>query len=266
MIYKNHKTYKKHTWLPLQVIEQAIAENWLESLSYFVRLKSFHHRPVFYNYSLRKLSAYLKCSPSTIAKHISILSKMGLCELIGADLHLKSNNSLRKQDKFIVPVGIDLNKANQRTLLRQCLIKRNLHLQFKTFSKKSDALKFLHQRVKGMPDLRKCKKAASYFPDQTQLENSVQTVLTLSNKRFGELCNRSQSTGIKIQKQLNKLKLLTSLRRTEIVSEQPIDRRSFFELGLNGSYFLSNRGIVMQRLSNEIKLVGGKGEKKVLFH
>jgi hypothetical protein len=82
----------------------------------------------------------------------------------------------------------------------------------------------------------------------------MQNEITLSNKKFGAICNRSQSTGIKIQKALNELALIVSRSRTKLIDPKRHNRREFFRLELTSSHFLSKSGQVYKRLTNGIKL------------
>ena len=243
MKYKSYKTFQKKTWLPLSVIQQAINENWLDSLCYFVWMRSLHHRPIIYNYSLRKISAQIGHSPTTIKHHIDILSGKGLCERIGANMHLKSINKLHATDRLLVPVGINPNKSKQRDLIRYTVIKRNLHTQFRKFNQKNNNLK---------------------LQNLSTAESSLTDYLTLSNQKFGTLCNRSKVTGQKIQASLNKLKLIKSTNRVKLVSAEVFTRRSLFELNLSNAYYLSSDGVLLKRLPNEIDLIGGKGCNSII--
>lgn len=246
--------YSDKAWLPKELIAQATKDNWLDTLIYFVRIKGLYHKPVFYNYSLRKLSKPLRCSPTTIKHHVDIMIAKNIAFIDGRHLRLKSTNSLKSEYGYLVPIGLTDNKSDQRNLLRFTLLKRNFHTQFRTYTAKSEALKFHNGEVKSRSEYISFRKKARLFPEPKKLECSIQDVLTLSNKKFGSICNRSQSTGIKIQKALNDMKLITSLSRVKLVCSDKTNRRSFFEQGFDTSYFLTDKGKVFKRLSNSISL------------
>src|SRR5690242_11419141 len=44
-------------YLPLKLVREAIAHNWLDSLIYFVWLRKCYQRPIIYNYTTRKVAS-----------------------------------------------------------------------------------------------------------------------------------------------------------------------------------------------------------------
>lgn len=247
--------YKNKVWLPLSIIRQATDENWLDSLCYFVRLKSVFTKPIFYNYSLRNLATHLSCSPTTINHHLAILEKHGLIWFANGHLFLKSGNQLKAIDKRFVPVGVSANKAEQRTFLRFALVKRNLHSQQRAFTGKSEALQFHRMEIKSASQYKRLRKIAKVHPNKQQLESSTFDVLTLSNQKFGSICNRSKSTGIKVQKAFNELGLVKSISRIVKIPLGKMNRRAFFSLGLDATHFLSFKGFVYKRMPNALELI-----------
>lgn len=244
--------YSTKVYLPLQLIKDAVDGNWLESLIYYVWIKKLHTKPVIYNHSLRKIGAAIKCSPTTVKTHISVLKKHGLCEISAGNLILKSTRQFAKENKSLVAVGVSNNKADQRNLLRFATIKNNLHSQYKSYVKKDNVLRLLD----GQRFSKKETKSLLNFRRRINIENPTNADLTLSNKKFGSICNRSQSTGIKIQKSLNKIGVLLSFNRVEKVATGH-NRRSFFELSLDASHFLSKCGTIYKRLSNGLTIPEG---------
>jgi len=223
---------------------------WLDSLCYYVWLKKLHHRPVIYAPSLRKISAGINCSPTTVKTHISVLIKQGLAHYSAGYLHLKSTNSFEGK---LIAIGVSNNKSQQRDLLRFALIKRNIHCQFREYNSRNDVLKFMQGvRFPYKVAKRLYKKAKRL---NLNAESYLVNDLTLSNKKIGELCERSQSTGLRIQKSFNNLYLIKSYKRVEKV-ETGHNRRSFFEKFPGQAYFLSDKGTVFKRLSNGLLLRG----------
>src|ERR1700748_1513798 len=53
----NSTKYSTKVYLPLQLIQDAVDNNWLESLIYYVWMKKLHTKPIIYNFSLRKIGA-----------------------------------------------------------------------------------------------------------------------------------------------------------------------------------------------------------------
>lgn len=245
--------YEHKVYLPLEVIADAMAGEWLDSLCYYVWMKKVYHKPVFYNYSLRKISAGVKCSPTTIKHHISVLIKHGLAHISAGDLILKSTNSFYKEkNSLIVPVKFSANKSEQRDFLRFTVIKRNFHSQSRKYEYKTDALKYHMAGPESPAELKTYQRLMKDFPDFKKLEKSMRDVFTLSNETFGKFCNRSKSTGIRLQKSFNKLSLITSRRHVELISQSSYSRKAFFQLGLGSNCFLSPKGQIYKRLSNSI--------------
>jgi len=212
-------------------------------------MRNLHQRPVIYHYSLRKIAAKLKASPTTIKTHIERLERLGLVTRHNGHLYLKSTHQFfRERTSPMVAVGIADNKQQQIAYLRFPLFKRNLHTQYKKVNQKNNVLQLLQganlSYKATIAAIRQSKRL-----NLKTLESSLDTDFTLSNKKIGILTNRSTSTAIKIQKAFNTLGLIKSFRRVKLLLTGH-NRRSFFELNLNASYFLSNKGCVYQRLSN----------------
>lgn len=241
-------------YLPLTLVRDAIANNWLDSLIYFVWLRKCYQKPIIYNYTTRKVASLINASPTTVSHHMTILINKGLCERIGDHLHLKSTTKLKQQYKFLVPVAHNTNKQIQRDLLRAVVIKRNLHSQVRQFNQKNNHLQLLKAPNPNYAQVKKLKQLnKEHGANYKLVENSMVDCLTLSNASFGSLCNRSASVGTKIQKTLNQLNLITSHTRTLLVSSQRYTKKAFYALCLDGSHYLSKSGQIYQRLSNRIE-------------
>jgi hypothetical protein len=212
-------------------------------------MRNLHQRPVIYNYSLRKIAAKLKASPTTIKTHIEKLERLGLITRKNGHLYFKSTQQFfRERTSPMVAVGIAGNKQQQIAYLRFPIFKRNLHTQYKKVNKKNNVLKMLQGDNLSYKATKAAMRQSKHLNLKT-LESSLDTDFTLSNKKIGILTNRSTSTAIKIQKSFNNLGLIKSFKRVKLLFKGH-NRRSFFELNLNGSYFLSTKGCIYQRLSN----------------
>ncbi len=195
------------------------------------------------------MAQYLNCSPTTVKTHLTVLQKHEIVYL-EKHLYLKSTNEFKSEGK-LVPVGIDFNKSKQRDLLRFTLIKRNLHTQYKAYTEKNNTLKLLQGAYFPHKVAKRLLKRNRHL--KLTAESSLVNDMTLGNKKIGGICNRSQSTGLRIQKSFNNLYLITSFKRTEKVETGHV-RRSFFEKFTGSSYFLSDKGTVFKRLTNGIIL------------
>lgn len=247
-------SYSNKVYLPLALIRDAIDNNWLDSLCYYVWMKKMHHRPVIYNYSLRKIGAGINCSPTTIKTHISVLKRHELIQNGAGNLILKSTRQLFKENKLMVPVQVSDYKQQQRTYLRFAAIKRNLHSQVRAYTQKSNALNSHKGLVRTYNGIKAGIRLMKKYPCPVTLEKTMNSELTLSNESFGSLCNRSKSTGLKIQKALNDIGLIVSYGRTKLIDAKRHLKREFYRLELGSNYFLSYQGMLYQRLSNGIKL------------
>lgn len=248
--------YSNKVFLPLALIRDAISDNYLDSLCYYVWMKKIHQKPIIYNYSLRKISAAIGCSPTTVKTHIAILKGLELIEFSAGNLIIKSTRKLFANKKqLMVPISVSYNKSDQRDLLRFAVIKRNLHSQSRKFQQKNDALNYHKGLSTTYADIKRGRKLTKKdYPNAIALESSMQSVLTLSNKKFGAICNRSQSTGIKLQKSFNKLNLIVSSARTKLIEAKKHTRREFFNLELGSSHFISKAGQIYKRLTNMIEI------------
>lgn len=241
--------FSKPIYLPLKVVRDAIENDWANSLAYYCILKKLYTKPIIYNYSLRKVSAMIKCSPTTLSHHIKILSQRGLLCVKNGNLCLKGTRKLNEEVKSIlIPIKSCQTKSEQLVYIRYSIIKRNLDNQHKVVSLKK-AILSIQENVK--MSYAKAKRLIKLRNKQTT-ENSVCDNLVLSNQKFGSLCNRGQSTGAKLQKLFNKLNLIKSSKNVELYSGSHFGRKQFFSLELSGKYFLSNKGLIYSRLPNRI--------------
>lgn len=249
-------TFIEHpVYLPLKLIRQSISERWENTLGYYCLIKKLHTKPIIYNFSLRKLSALIGCSPTTLSHHIEIMSQNGLITLRDGNLTLIGTRKLNEEvNSILIPVRVGKNKSEQVTFLRHSLITRNLNIQHSLYTKKTAILSI--QRSNCPLELKRIKKLIklrnSQFPTLT--EKSVCDKLILSNKKFGKLCNRSTSTGSRIQKKLNDLNLIQSHKNIELYSATPVNKPGFYSLCLSSKYFLSKKGLIYSRCANSIVL------------
>lgn len=241
--------FSNPVYLPLKVVRNAIEQKWDNSLAYYCILKKLYTKPIIYNFSLRKLGATIKCSPTTLSHHIKILSEKGLLSVKNGNLCLKGTRTLNKEVKSIlIPIKSCSNKTEQLSYIRYGVVKRNLDIQHKEITLKK-AILTIQENVK--MTVKTAKKLIK-LRNKQKTEISVYANLVLSNKKFGSLCNRSQSTGSKLQKLFNNNGLIESNKNVVKYSDDFFSRKRFFSLELDAKYFLSNKGIVYRRLPNRI--------------
>lgn len=177
-------------FLPIDLIKQAEEENWLRSVSYFVRLKSVYQNNTHYNFSLRSLSKKIKCSPACLSFHLKVLEAKGLITYHFGNVTFSGLK--RMQAKYglkNMPVPVDLQ--HQKIFLRSLIVKFNLTAQ-EYIIKKSGIQKW----QKGFVPFTKDEKISSSY-------------VGLSGKGIGKLFNRSASTGARLRKQMKDLQIFS---------------------------------------------------------
>jgi len=169
------------------------------------------------------------------------------------------------------PVKVSADRKEQHVIIKACLIKRKLHEQYKINKLKKEIIKIHHSKsskfklTKKMLNLQKKLNLTNH-----QLETSITNDFILSNKNIGATFYRSQTTGLRLQKQLNKLKIIKSERNYKIVEPFPISYREFREKYISNKFrYSSKTGLVFLSLPNKIKILGGAQKpkmKNVVFH
>ena len=153
---------------------------------------------------------------------------------------------------MFVAVGISQEKATQRAFLRFVAFKKVLLPQKRVFTQKNTVILFRNGNLKPGQITRKVIKADKMLPDN--LESSLCDQFTLSNRKIGTLANRSQSTGLKIQKAFNHIGLIKSLKRIKLIDNNKRNLRSFYSACLDSSHFLSHSGFIYKRQPNALVL------------
>lgn len=252
---KKTKEYKNLKWLTLQMVQDAFDNRYERTLVYFLLIKQLHVKPIIYNYSLRSLSRELKCSASTLSRHLDIMAHRGLIRIENGHLKLLSTRNMKKQKHAIlVPVQTSKNKHKQLTFLRFVPIKYNLSKQEEISTIKNNVIDLYKNPLRKftVKEIKKIKKQHQAVLKGAPVESLISEEISLSNVKFGLLCNRKQTTGAKIQKELNKYRLIKSTRQSIRVSEKRYNRRAFFELNLPSQYTLSKFGYIYLSKPNKV--------------
>lgn len=259
MEYKKD-TYERKIWLPKALIDKAFHQRWEGSLAYFAILKETHKKPIFYNYSARKISKILNCSPTTASFHINFLKEKGLVTENNGNLILKGSSSLKEEyGSYLVAVKIADNKKDLITNLIYTVQKGSCHKQIRTFSIKNDLIQ-LHKGAKKF-DHNKTKKLVKLgnklYPNL--VESALNDSIVLSNAKFGANVYRSKYTGYRIQKRLNSAGFIQSTRNFEFYSKERFSKRAYYaycEANELGSKFIhSKKGYIYRSLPNKISLL-----------
>lgn len=253
--------YSHKVWLPVGLVRTANEKGWLNSISYFTQIRGLHKKGVIYNFTLRSLSRAINCSPSTLSKHLEIMATNGLISYNNGNLLCTGRAKL-----LLLFPGAEcairvINKiADQKTLVKFILIKNKLNTQYKITKLKKDIIKIHHSKRSDPKGTKKLLKAQQKLKlTNTQLETSINDDFILSNRNIGATFNQSQSTGLRLQKKFNKLKLIRSQRNFKIVEPFAIPYREFRERYISNKYQHSNKtGLVFRCLPNKIEIIASR--------
>lgn len=170
--------------------------------------------------------------------------KLGWAHISNGHLCLYSNNKLKEKTSPVILIQIFSHKKTQLIHLRYVLIRQNTDLQSKQIARKSATV---HQAKKSRKSLSKGQvKEIRKSGGLKKYENSYQDKVTLSNRKIGRMFNRSQSTGIRYQKQLRETGLVTSIYRFKEVIFDPFN-------GFYGNIIRSTKnGRFYSQMSNEL--------------
>lgn len=186
------------------------------------------------------------------------MSQKGLISVNNGNLCLTGRNKIKTRYKSVeFAIQTSLDRQSQQDFLRASLIRRKYHLQSNIIQLKKDIIK-VHQSKKTDPKHAKSmlKAQRKLGLTNSQLETSLKDYFTLSNRNIGNIFYRSQATGLRIQKRLNKLKLIKSERNTKIVEPFAIPYREFRERYINNKYQHSkSTGLVFRCMPNKIKML-----------
>lgn len=176
---------------------KASDEGWLRSIAYLVKLKAIYKNCTFYNYSLRKVSEKVHCSPATLSHHLKVLEQHGLIRLHAGNLTITGLNKINKELNSETTVGIPVRKLNQYDIVRSLLIKFSLQRQLYRIRKR---------RVK---KLRKI----------SNMENANSSYAGLTCKGIGRLYGLSKESGSRIRRKLEKLGFIKRERKYKSLAE-----------------------------------------------
>jgi hypothetical protein len=201
-------------FLPIGLIKQAQADNWLRSLAYFVRLKSLYKNNTHYNFTLRSLAGRMRCSPAALAHHLKILKSQDLIRYHDRNLTFCGLKKLQAQygEKNI---GIPVDRQNQLEVLRAQLIRLNLGNQAYRIHKAGIQ-----------------KRSTRYIP-WTKTERFSSCYVGLSCTGFGRIFGLSPSSGARIRKRLVRRGILDQTRVYSVIIAG-VGEREFRRMKIEG--------------------------------
>lgn len=231
----------------------------MRTLAYFIKLRSVHSNGIFYKYSIRKLSNTLNCSPACLSHHLKIMSKNGLISLNNGNLKCIGRDAMFKLYKSATfPVKLSADRKNQLTLLKSTLLIRKLKLENKAIEAKKAIIKMHKSKFTKHGDAKVLLMLERKFIKQSgnAVEISLSNNLMLSNNSIGKLINRSKSTGLRLQKELNRLGVIKSSKNTVQIEFKPISFREFRCKYISNKYvYCKCSGLVYLSLPNIIKVL-----------
>jgi DNA-binding Lrp family transcriptional regulator len=232
--------FRKYVNIPVKLIESANNEGWLRSLGYFVRLKAAFKKPTFYNFSLRKASEAIKCSPATLAHHLRVLEAEGLVRYHSGNLTCMGKKDLKKKFGSRKVERVVVSKENGFDLLRSIVIKINLTRQ--AYQSRRNAGRI----------------STPSFAPKVAKNSSVKDYVGLSCKKIGYLLNLGKSSGLRIRRKLENFGVVRS-ERVVVELFRGLTYSDYLELKRNyviPYYSYYKRGSIYQPLHNRIEYIG----------
>ncbi|WP_312697084.1 hypothetical protein [Sphingobacterium mizutaii] len=241
--------YQDKVWLTLKLVNTAVKYDWLLSLCYFARIRQLYKNGKVYNYSLRKVSRKLDCSPSTLSVHLKKLQANKLITISHGNLQcIGRDNMLKLYPSAMFPIKASTDHQTQLINLKFCLFERNLDKQRKTIQTKKEIIKMHNSAFTPHKKAQRLLKAEKKL---NATETSLQINLCLSNRKIGQIYKRSQHTGLRLQKQFNEAGLIISKHNYKVVEREQIGYRAFREKYISNKFHYSNQsGMVFLNLPN----------------
>lgn len=243
--------YSKYTWIPENLIQDAISNKWEISLAYFILLRGTYKNNTFYNFTYRSLEAKTGISFAVLSRHIKRLKDKGLISIHNGNLSLTGSRKLAElYDSKLIPIKQSQTKKEIILNIQFTRVLRNLNSQH-----------FVVNRLIGIKKLQKqsfitykqAKKLIKY-KRENNTERLTNDYYILSNRKFGSLNNRSQSTGLNIQKRMNDSGLIISKRNVLKCSDIKTNKRGFYNMCLPSKYMIGSDCFIYKSLPNKINI------------
>lgn len=205
------------------------------------------------DFTYEKLARRIGISQSCLRKHIKVLEKLSLVYMHKKNLCVKG---LRHFDEPLIPIKTNSSRAKILLQIRNTLIVQNIRSQEKQIKFKITSLKKAQTSFGKMT-----KKQLKFLRQNPNLSLGQIIPVTLSNKKFGSIIGASQSTGKRLQKQLNQEGLIKSTKRYEVLVKGAtyFDYKNFLRVtSIKGVRYMPSIGIIRQ-LSNEVAVALSSG-------
>lgn len=239
---------KNRIWLPRNLIKESINNGTLEALNTFCRLRI--NKNPYCEYSIKTICNQLKLSSGTLYRHLYFMRTNGLISINKGFIYFVGATNLSiKFKSCLVPVYLSSDKKTQRDLLRYPLVVQNIKSQEKAIKIKENIINIEAKSFITLRELKYVRKMKELLINAKSLDKNT----SISNDKFGEICNRSSSSGKRLQKSLNELGLIKSESQFKYLGSMlKINSTIFNSLSLNSGILLSKKGYVYQKLPNKV--------------
>ena len=221
-------------------------------LYYSYKLSHTSKTRVIKDFSYGKAAQLLNCSKATAHKQVKSILKAGLAKIQenGNLVFLGVNKLKSKETDIVIQIPILENKSKQIAAFRYAITYRNIVAQRKSINYKNQIVE------KANTKFGKVSKAALKMVRSKggfeKFRSSINNRITLSNKKFGKVLKRSQSSGKRYQKQFNELGFIKSEFRWEKVCKCTYSSINHLREAKNCFFINYYNGHAYIRLSNTI--------------
>jgi len=212
------KKNKVKQWIPVSMLEDANHDNWLQSLAYFIMLKSKYQNQTIYAYKPKKIADLLGISYNTACYHLNVLEQKGLIKrhcgnltLLGVEKQKKLFlNEKKFVSKLLTSILIAKDKKTQIDNIRAAIVILNLRRQSYVHNKKSETLHYSSCPIKGnitkseYEKMKYCYKKVQKEGGSQKFAKTINKSVMMSNHKFGDTFGLSKYTGARIQKSMRK--------------------------------------------------------------
>lgn len=235
-------------WLPRNLIKESVENGTLEALNTFCRLRI--NKTPYCEYSIKTFCKQLNLSSGTLYRHLSFMRSNGLISINNGFIYFVGATELNKKYKScLVPVYLSSEKKQQRDLLRYPLVVQNIKSQQKAIRIKENIINIEAKSFITSTELKYVKKMKKLLINAKSFDKNT----SISNYKFGDICNRSESSGKRLQKSLNELGFIKSESQFKYIGNMlKINKTIFNSLSLGSSILLSKNGYTYQKLANRV--------------
>lgn len=188
--------------VPFQFAVTAKDKKLWTTLCYWLWLRSKFKQPIFFNYTSSSIGKLIGVSHETANVHVQKMIKLGWAMKVGHHLKLISPNKLKKHD-LIIPIQLFENKSEQIAALKYIFIRDNKDHQQKSIERKSEIVK-KSKSIHDRPTKKMIKKVRN-VGGIDNFEKTINSRITLGNKKIGEIFEISKRSASKLQVMLNKI-------------------------------------------------------------